>query len=141
MKILLIEDDNLKAADIINDLKLLNETDITHCTTRNSGLRTWRQHLMDNTPFEFIISDNIMPLNEGGSLKAYAADIAGCVRRKKDETPICICSSGDIDLKDIDANYSVLYDSSIDMKDAWETIITDAYAYRAMLKGNVKYLS
>ena len=141
MKILLIEDDKLKAANIINDLKLLNETDITHCTTRNSGLSTWRQHLINNTPFEFIISDNIMPLNENGELNAYAADITKHIRHKKDKTPICICSSDNIDLENIDANYSILYDSSIDMRDAWETIITDAYAYRAILNGNVKYLN
>ena len=135
MKILLIEDNFYKASTIMDDLNSVGETDITLTRSRNAGLREFHGAKKDNKPFDMVITDNYLPIYDNErNTEPYAADIIREIRRWCDETPICVCSSEEFDIDNIDANYTVTFNSSVYMVPMWETVITDAKAYIATLK-------
>lgn len=123
MKILLIEDSDYKAKDITDTLAKLGQTDVTRTISRNGGLSTFINTQKSNTPFDFVISDNFMPLyDDSHETKPFAENIVSEIRRRGYvDTPICICSSSGI--SKFDYNYFILYDASISMTEKMQHII------------------
>lgn len=125
MKILLIEDDNIKAKNIIDTLAQLGETDIIHKKARNSGLKTFVDVMDTDEPFEFVITDNYMPIfDDTWECKPCATHIVSTIRRRGfADTPICVCSSGCIE--PCDTNYYLNYSAAMDLHYDLNIILTE----------------
>lgn len=123
MKILVIEDEDLKFNTVQRYLSELNEFDITRAKSRNAGLREFTNQQHNNTPYDLVICDNYMPLydNEYNTTRAYGIDIVNHIRCRDDKTFICMCSSGE--LESAEYNYSILYDSSVYLYDEFKTML------------------
>lgn len=125
MKILLIEDNISKATHIINALNNLNETNIMHEKARNSGLKTFIEVMKSTEPFDFIITDNYMPIYDNErDCKPFAKNIISEIKRRGyTNLPICVCSSETIE--DTNADYTILYNHMIDLEDIFNNIILE----------------
>jgi CheY-like chemotaxis protein len=131
MKILIIEDNDIKAQDIINSLAKLGYTDTVRTKSRNGGLRTFVRTMKSDAPFDFVITDNCMPVfDDTFDCKPWAAQIIKEIRRYGYDTPVCVCSSEAVE--PCDNNYCMIYDGRTDISESLDLMLTDAAAYRKL---------
>lgn len=134
MKILIIEDNEDKFKNVKAYLNKCGETDITWKKARNAGLIAIIEKAKTSSPYEMVITDNLLPLYEGdlNDIEPFAVDITNEIRRRyNDDIIVCICSSDEI-TEEHDANYTIKYDSSVELTPVFESMMTDAYAYKAL---------
>lgn len=125
MKILIIEDNDLKFNNISNILyKIIKDAKILREKSRNSGLLNFFESERSNNQFDFIICDNYMPLRDNDYIiKPYATEIVEEIRRINENKVICICSSEKIE--ECNYDYFIKYDESICMDEIFKNIIND----------------
>ena len=124
MKILIIEDEDIKYNHIKNYLNKLGETNITRKISRNGALKHIADKYDNNESYDLIICDNYMPIydNEPMTIKACGLFIAEHIKhRYGNKFTICICSSGKLDEGKYD--FSIAYDSSIDLTEDFEMLL------------------
>lgn len=136
VRVLIIDDSEFKYTQIKDSLNRLISPQITWCRSRNSGLALILKHNVKQVfePFDFIITDNIMPLrNDEIDLKPYAKNIVDVIReRGLKDLPIIVCSSADIE--ECDYNYIIKYDSSVSLDEIFQKILTDMEFYKEIQK-------
>ena len=130
MKILIIDDDEYKYKNIFNSLnRILDTPDIKRAKSRNGGLFAIYVSEKNNNPFEFIVCDNYMPLNDDEyKIEPFAEDIINEIRRITTNKIICTCSSGDVEKWDY--NYFIKYNPSILMDEQFKMIFLDMLKYK-----------
>lgn len=130
LKVLVVEDSDLKYRDIESALEFYEITDITRRKSRNGALKELMEaNKSKNRMYDVVILDMQIPLFETGSpdiLKAGGVSIMYEIERRGWETFICFCSSDDVSKYyiDEDEGYIIKYDPSVsilgDIKDMLE---------------------
>ena len=133
LKILVVEDTELKYQDIESALEFYGITDITRRKSRNGALKELMEaNKSKNRMYDVVILDMQIPLFETGSpdmLKAGGVSIMYEIERRGWETFICFCSSDDVSKYYIDEDdgYIIKYDPSVsilgDIRDMLEKAV------------------
>ena len=136
INILIVEDDDYKYKNIVRDLKDIDENlaifRLNNCMDALAYFRTLKN---SDKKYDLLITDNYMPLrNDTFDLSPYANYIINTFRNKvSKETPICICSSDEVD--DVcDYNYFALYEPTKSLQEDFTKIIGDINSKNNNLK-------
>lgn len=123
MKIIIIDDERYKYENIADYIRRTGETNISWAKSRNSGLRQIREAYMAGEPYDLVVCDNYMPIyDDEHNIKAYGMDIVNHLRARYDDS-IFICMSSSADLPEGEYDYSITYNSSIELSSDFNEMI------------------
>lgn len=128
LKILVIEDSDMKYHDIETTLEHLGITDISHEISRNAGLVNLRQSYDENRPYDLLILDMQFPIfNDGQPIPDAGVSVLTEIERKGWEIPVIVCSSIETDCKACFENViaDIQYDPMLLMTHRFELALSE----------------
>lgn len=124
MRILMIEDNNIKFVHIARIINQFYECTIERAKSRNSGLCKIRDSNLNKDYYKLLICDNYLPVREHElDIKPRAAEIINYVKHRGYNLLICLCSSEKVD--DIQADYYLHYDVAVDLDNRVREVFDD----------------
>lgn len=124
LKVLVIDDEELKARNIIKALKeVLGDIEVDRKKNRNDGLYAIKTHHDSHDEYDIIITDNYMPLRKDTkTIEPFATDIVYQAEMIGATGVKIICTSGLIGVCEADY-YVVTYDSSAALDNKFRSIL------------------
>lgn len=131
MRILIIEDTRPKMNDIIQACRrILDDPSIDIAVTRNEGLLEYRSALKCGEPYDVVITDDLLPIEQGEYPEPFAEDILREINRLDEVYDLqhsCIkivCSSDEFRSNKYAGKYEfVHYNPSIVLDDRLKEIL------------------